>query len=153
MIEIHELASAESAAPIAGRLTLPYDLRQKSRLRAHLDDGSEIGLFLPRGTVLRHGDRLRTATGELIEVCAAAETLSTARSTDPLLLMRAAYHLGNRHVPLQISTDWLRYRHDHVLDDMVRKLGLSVQAEQALFEPEAGAYGGGHTPHHKHRHE
>ena len=148
MLEIHEVADTTSEAPnnaqVTGRLTLPYELRQKSRLRARLDDGAEIGLFLPRGTVLRHGDCLRTDSGGLIEVCAAAECVSTVHSDTPLQLLRAAYHLGNRHVPLQIDTHSLRYRHDHVLDDMVRQLGLSVQVEQAPFEPEAGAYGGGH---------
>ena len=150
MLEVHEFAPADLDAVLVGRLTLPYELRQKSRLRAQLDEGAEIGLFLPRGTVLRHGDRLLTSTGELIEVHAANESVSTASSDDALLLLRAAYHLGNRHVPLQISTHWLRYRHDHVLDDMLRQLGLSIITEQAPFEPEAGAYGGGHQHSHTH---
>jgi len=147
VLEVHEFAPAELQANITRRLTLPYELRQKSRLRARLDEGAEIGLFLPRGTVLRHGDRLLTSTGELIEVRAANECVSTASSDDALLRVRAAYHLGNRHVPLQISAHWLRYRHDHVLDDMLRQLGLSVITEQAPLEPEAGAYSGHHHGH------
>ena len=155
MIEIHEVAGTNTTAPpgadIIGYLTLPYELRQKSRLRTALDDGTEIGLFLSRGTVLRHGDLLSTTEGAMIEVRAAAEKVSTILSRNPLLLMRAAYHLGNRHVPLQIGADYLRYRHDHVLDDMLRKMGLSVSVEQAPFEPESGAYGGQHShPHAKH---
>ena len=131
-------------------LTLPFEQRQKSRLRTRLDSGEEVGLFLPRGTILRHGDRLRADDGRVIEVRAAPETVSTGRTDDPLLLARAAYHLGNRHIALQLGPGWLRYLHDHVLDGMVRELGLEVIGEQAPFEPEAGAYGGSH--HHGHDH-
>lgn len=146
MLEIHERLPEPTAAQAT--LTLPFDQRRKSRLRATLDDGTEVGLFLPRGSVLRHGDRLRAADGRVIEVHAAPETVSTVTAAEPLLLARAAYHLGNRHVPLQIGNSWLRYRHDHVLDEMVVQLGLSVTVGQAPFEPEAGAYGGGHHHHH-----
>ena len=147
-LQIVERLSADS--PAQATLTLPFEQRQKSRLRTRLDSGEEVGLFLPRGTVLRHGDRLRATDGRVTEVRAAPETVSTARVNDPLLLARAAYHLGNRHVALQIGPGWLRYLHDHVLDGMVRELGLEVTCEQAPFEPEAGAYGGGH--HHGHDH-
>lgn len=128
-------------------LTLPFEQRQKSRLRIRLDNGQDAGLFLPRGTVLRHGDRLRATSGLVVEVRAAPEAVSTARADDALLLARAAYHLGNRHVALQLGPGWLRYPYDHVLDDMARELGLTVNREQAPFEPEAGAYGGGHHRH------
>lgn len=84
----------------------------------------------------------------IILVKAAVETVSTVTASNPLLLMRAAYHLGNRHVALQIDSDRLRYLHDHVLDTMLEQLGLSVVREQAPFEPETGAYGGGHHHHH-----
>lgn len=130
-------------------LTLPFEARRKSRLRARLDNGEEAALFLPRGQILRHGDQLRSDSGFLVEVRAAPETVSTAQCTEPTLLARACYHLGNRHVALQIGSGWLRYRHDHVLDDMVRGLGLAVHCEQAPFEPEPGAYqGSGHGHHH-----
>jgi urease accessory protein len=132
-------------------LTLPYELRQKSRLRASLDNGEEIGLLLPRGTVLRGGDYLKSESGEVILVKAADEVVSTVHEKNPMLFARACYHLGNRHVPLQIGEGWLRYLHDHVLDDMVHGLGLQVNCEHAPFEPEAGAYGGGHH-HHDHEH-
>lgn len=128
-------------------LTLPFEQRQKSRLRIRLDNGQDAGLFLPRGTVLRHGDRLRATSGLVVEVRAAPEAVSTARADDALLLARAAYHLGNRHVALQLGPGWLRYPHDHVLDNMAQELGLTVNREQAPFEPEAGAYGGGHHHH------
>jgi urease accessory protein len=149
MLEIRE--RQEGDAPATATLTLPFDLRQRSRLRATLDDGREVGLFLPRGTVLRGGDRLIAADGTVVEVRAADETVSTVRAT-PQSLIHAAYHLGNRHVPLQIGEGWLRYGHDHVLDDMVRGLGLEVSCEEAPFEPEGGAYGGGHSHGHGHSH-
>jgi len=129
------------------QLTLPFGERSKSRLRAVLDNGEEAGLFLERGSVLRHGDLLLADDGRVVQVRAAAESVSTAHSDDALVLARACYHLGNRHVALQIGTGWLRYQHDHVLDDMVRGLGLSVSAELAPFEPEAGAYVSTHAAH------
>ncbi len=150
MLEIRTKLTDDRAA--TARLTLPFEARQKSRLRATLDDGREIGLMLPRGTILRGGDRLEASDGTVVLVEAAAEQLSTVRSAEPTALLRAAYHLGNRHVPVQIGEGWLRYEHDHVLDDMVRQLGLEVCAERAGFEPESGAYGHGHDRHHHHDH-
>ena len=140
-------ASAAAASPAAERLVLPFELRQKSRLRARLASGLEVGLFLERGIVLRGGDLLLAEDGTVVEVVAALETVSTVRDTDATRLARAGYHLGNRHVPVEIGSGWLRYGHDHVLDDMVRGLGLSVVVEQAPFEPEAGAYGHSHADH------
>jgi urease accessory protein len=135
------------------RLVLPFEQRQKSRLRTRLESGVEVGLFLDRGIVLRGGDLLLADGGTVIEVVAAAERVSTVMSTQPLQLARAGYHLGNRHVPVQIGSGWLRYRHDHVLDDMVRGLGLSVTVEQAPFEPEAGAYSHSHGSGQPHDHD
>jgi urease accessory protein len=131
-------------------LTLPFELRVKSRMPVQLDNGENVGLMLPRGTQLRDGDLLRDESGRVIRVCAAPEIVSTARSRDPLLLARACYHLGNRHVALQIETAWVRYATDHVLDDMLCELGLEVVNEIAPFEPEGGAYGGGHGHAHNH---
>ena len=140
-----------------GSVTLPLELRIRSRVKVTLDDGREAGLFLPRGSVLRDGDLVSSLDGIIVEVRAAPETVSTVSSTDPHLLARACYHLGNRHVALQIEPGFVRYQHDHVLDDMVRGLGLHVVVEQAPFEPEPGAYGDyGHAPgqghHHGHMH-
>lgn len=130
-------------------LCLPFEQRCKSRLRAILEDGREVGLVLPRGHVLRGGDCLASGEGVTVRIRAANEQVTTAHSSDPHLLCRAAYHLGNRHVPLQLGEGWLRYQHDHVLDEMLVLLGLEVMSEQAPFEPEAGAYaGGGHGHHH-----
>lgn len=147
MLKVTELIHADTAHELT--LTLPFDLRQKSRLRANLDNGAEVGLMLPRGTILRGGDQLRAEDGTVIRVQAAHETVSTVHVSDARLFACACYHLGNRHVPLQIGDGWLRYQHDHVLDEMLHGLGLSVACEQAPFEPEAGAYGGGHQ-HHEH---
>jgi urease accessory protein len=147
---------AEPGAAPDATLTLPFELRQKSRLRARLDGGEEVALFLTRGRLLRGGDRLRASDGRVIEVRAAAEQVSTASAADREALLRGAYHLGNRHVPVQVGEGFLRYGHDHVLDDMVRGLGLSVTVEQASFEPEGGAYAGhshGHAHDHPHPHE
>jgi urease accessory protein len=135
------------------KLVLPFGDRAKSRLRAVLDNGEEAGLFLERGSVLRNGDLLLAADGRVIEVQAATETVSTVRTVDALMLTRASYHLGNRHVALEIGPGWLRYQHDHVLDDMLRGFGLEVVVEQAPFEPEGGAYvAAAHAHAHPHAH-
>ncbi len=153
MINITEKLSSHTVVPTT-TLTLPFELRQKSRLHTQLDDGTDAGLFLERGTVLRDGDLLRAENGTVIAVRAAAEDVSTAHAHDNHLLARACYHLGNRHVPLQIGDGWVRYQHDHVLDDMLIQLGLHVKFERAAFEPESGAYGGhGHGHHHDHGHD
>lgn len=141
MLNITRKLSA-SATPAQEKLVLPFQLRNKSRLRTTLESGEEVGLILERGSILRGGDLLLAEDGRVVQVVAEAETVSTVRAAEPLALCRASYHLGNRHVALQIGAGWVRYQHDHVLDEMVRGLGLAVTIEQAPFEPEAGAYGG-----------
>lgn len=137
-------------------LTLPYDQRRKSRFLAVLGSGRACGAVLPRGTSLKDGDVLLAEDGTKVRVSAAAESLSVARTSDVFLLTRAAYHLGNRHVNLQIGSGELRYQHDHVLDEMVVELGLAVSVEQLSFEPESGAYssnrGGNSHAHSHHQH-
>jgi len=145
MLTIATKLTDERAADV--QLTLPFELRSKSRLRTVLSTGEEAGLVLDRGTVLRGGDLLLADDGRVVQVVAAVEQVSTVRAGDPWSLARAAYHLGNRHVALEIGSGWVRYLHDHVLDDMVRGLGFEVTVEDAPFEPEAGAYGG-----HQHSH-
>jgi len=142
-----------AAVPASVGITLTLDQRQRRRLRAVLDDGREAGIFLERADGLRAGDCLGSDDGLVVAVRAAAEPLSCVACDDPLLLARACYHLGNRHVPLQIAAGRLCYPHDHVLDAMVRGLGLMVTCEQAPFEPEPGAYGdarGQDAHHHEH---
>ncbi|SOZ37483.1 urease accessory protein UreE [Cupriavidus neocaledonicus] len=133
----------------APKLVLPFADRSKSRLRAVLDNGADAALFLPRGTVLRGGDLLVAEDGSFIEVRAAAESVLEVRAQDPHALMRAAYHLGNRHTPVEIGRDYLRLEYDAVLADMLRRLGVQAERAELPFEPEAGAYGGGH----KHGHD
>jgi urease accessory protein len=123
------------------KLTLPFEQRQKSRLRAQADNGEEVALILPRGRVLRGGDRVAATDGREVEIVAAAEKLLHIESAE---LARVAYHLGNRHVPLQVGPGFLRIAEDHVLEEMARKLGARVSHVEAPFEPEAGAYGHQH---------
>lgn len=136
----------EPKAVATERLELTFDTRCKSRLRTQLASGEECGLFLERGTVLRGGDKLIANDGRIVEVIAAPEKLMEALSGDPLLITKAAYHLGNRHVAVQLLPGKLRFTADHVLGEMVRGLGLKVSEIEAPFEPESGAYGahGGH---------
>jgi urease accessory protein len=136
----------------AARLILPFELRQRSRLLAVMDSGEEVGLLLPRGTVLRGGDRLQVSDGRLVEVVAAPEEVSIVRGADARTLARAAYHLGNRHVSVQITGDSLRFLRDHVLDDMLRGLGMKIEADVLPFEPEAGAYSASNSHGHSHGH-
>lgn len=138
----------------ATTLTLTFERRARSRQRAVLDDGSAALLALPRGTLLRDGDRIADAGGFAVRIRAAPEPVSTAASADPVALLRAAYHLGNRHIAVQIGPGWLRYLHDHVLDDMLRTQGLEVGLARLPFEPEGGAYGPARADHHHgHGHE
>ncbi len=150
MIELTKLLNKKIKADTT--LTLPIEQRVRSRLKVTLDDGRDAGLFLPRGTLIRGGDCLSDSDGLIIEIIAADETVSTLHCDDTTKLARAAYHLGNRHIPLQIESNWLRYQHDHVLDEMLQQMGLNVIVESAPFEPEAGAYQ--QAPHqHNHNHD
>ena len=160
MRKIVEKVAATLAASVA--VTLEHSDRQKSRGLLRLDDGSEAALLLERGTGLQHGDHLLADDGTVVLVQAALEGLSVVTARDPLELARAAYHLGNRHIAVQINALRLAYLHDHVLDDMVRELGFQVSFAAERFEPESGAYGHGHAhlshPHghghgHAHDHE
>ena len=129
------------------QLSLPFELRQKSRLRTKLASGEEAGLFLEHGSILRGGDCLRANDGRIVLVVAADEELMEAKCVTPFQLVRAAYHLGNRHVPVQIGEGWLRFQADDVLAQMLRGLKATVSKVSAPFEPEAGAYAGGHSHH------
>lgn len=137
----------EFSTPATEWLVLPFELRQKSRLRTRLASGEEAALFLERGAVLRGGDRLLAADGRVIEIVAAPERLLVVRAKDRRELARAAYHLGNRHIPVEVGADTLKLEYDHVLEQMLRGLGVEATEESGPFEPEAGAYGGGHRHH------
>jgi len=146
------IEKVESSENVDGSVTLDLQQRVKSRLKTRSDSGDDIGIFMERGTILEDGDLLRDLEGYVLEVVAASETLSSIYSDDPLLLARACYHLGNRHVELQIKNTSIHYRHDHVLDDMIKSFGLDVVIESLPFQPENGAYHS-HADSHSHSHE
>ena len=136
---------------VRGALRLPFEARQKSRLRTRLVSGEEVGLLLPRGEILRGGDLVTASDGRVIEVVAEPEKVLHVECRTPADLAKAAYHLGNRHVPVQVGEGFLRLAADHVLEEMLQQLGAKVSAVEAPFEPEAGAYAGGH--HHEGEHD
>jgi urease accessory protein len=153
MDEFIELSSARGAA--ADSVCLDFRHREKTRQRARLESGEAIAILLPRGTRLRAGDVIVSRSGRRVAVAAAPESVSTVRAPDASALARVAYHLGNRHVRLQVGDGWVRYLADHVLDAMVLGLGAEPEAETAPFEPEPGAYhtdAGAPTPTHAHGH-
>jgi len=128
----------------AASVELDWDVRQKSRFDATDSQGRALGVFLPRGTVVRGGDVLVAEDGSLIVAQAAAQPVLVVKHCAdhgaPFDLLRAAYHLGNRHVQLELKPDHLKLEPDHVLADMLRQMHLIVTEENAAFEPEAGAY-------------
>jgi urease accessory protein len=130
------------------QLKLPFDLRQKSRLRTKLVDGEDAWLLLQRGDILRGGDKLLANDGRVVEVVSEIEDVLNVECANAMALARAAYHLGNRHVPVQVGDGFLRIAADHVLAEMLKGLGAILTAMQAPFEPEAGAYGGAGHHHH-----
>ncbi len=138
---------ATVAGTVHAQLKLTFDLRQKSRLRTKLVDGEEAWLMMPRGEILRGGDLLQAADGRIVEVVSETEDVLHVTCVDAAALARAAYHLGNRHVPVQVGDGFLRIAADHVLAGMLTGLGASLTPMRAAFEPEAGAYGGGHHHH------
>ena len=156
MIQISKLiAQGQGLAPIllkrAATLELDWDIRQKSRFDCTDSLGRQLGVFLPRGTVVRGGDVMVAEDGSMVRVQAAPQavlrvTACTAHGT-PFDLTRAAYHLGHRHVPIELKPDHLKIEPDHVLADMLRSMHLIVNAVEEAFEPEGGAYrASGHSP-------
>jgi urease accessory protein len=141
----------------ASTIELDWDVRQKSRFDAIDSTGRSLGVFLPRGTVARGGDVLVAEDGSLIRVIAAPQSVlkithCTQHGT-PYDLIRAAYHLGNRHVPIELKPDHLKIEPDHVLADMLRAMHLIVHEVEEAIEPENGAYAaGGHHTHDEHSH-
>ena len=161
MLHIHKLIPLGRglAAVLVRRattLTLDWDLRARSRFDAVDSEGRAVGVFLPRGSVLRGGDVLLAEDGSLVRVLAAPQALLKVRHCpehgSPFDLLRAAYHLGNRHVALELQPDHLKLEPDPVLADMLRAMHLLVDEVLEAFEPEAGAYGGGQGHAHGHSH-
>ena len=129
------------------RLELSFEERRKARQRTRLEDGEEVALFLDRGTILRGGDCLQAEDGRIVRIVAAPEALMEVTAADAPILARAAYHLGNRHCPVEVGEGQLRFPADRVLAEMLAGLGLEARPVNAPFEPEAGAYAGGHHHH------
>jgi urease accessory protein len=140
------LAPGDGAEPTLV-LTLDHHQRRRARLKVSLPSGETVALALPRGRALKDGDRvLAESSSRVARVRAAPEHVSVVATSDSRLLLRAAYHLGNRHVALAVERDRLVYPHDHVLDGMCRELGLEVSVQLLPFEPEGGGYAGhGHA--------
>lgn len=141
----------------ASTVELDWDTRSKSRFDATDSTGRHLGIFLPRGQVLRGGDVLVTEDGSLVRVVAAPQTVLRVTPCPhhgtPLDLPRAAYHLGNRHIALEVHGDHLQLEPDGVLADMLRAMHLIVTPIEAPFEPEGGAYAAAATSHdHGHDH-
>lgn len=141
----------------AATVALDWDVRQKSRFDATDSQGRALGIFLPRGTVVRGGDILVAEDGSLIQAVAAPQAVLVitpcAEHGSPFDLTRAAYHLGNRHVQIELKPDHLKIEPDHVLADMLRAMHLTVTEQTVAFEPEGGAYAaGGHSHGHGHGH-
>lgn len=153
------LAQGRGLAPVllerAASVELDWDVRQKSRFDATDSLGRELGVFLPRGTVVRGGDVLVAEDGSLVRVTAAPQPVLVIRPCSehgtPFDLTRAAYHLGNRHVAIELQADHLKIEPDHVLADLLRRMHLIVSEAQAAFEPEGGAYQAA-PGHHGHAH-
>ncbi|TAL00101.1 MAG: urease accessory protein UreE [Aquabacterium sp.] len=141
----------------AASVELDWDVRQKSRFDATDSTGRALGVFLPRGTAVRGGDVLVAEDGSMIRVLAAPQPVLVitpcTEHGSPFDLVRAAYHLGNRHVQIELQPDHLKIEPDHVLADMLRAMHLTVKETTAAFEPEGGAYSaGGHAHGHGHEH-
>ncbi|CAE6938095.1 Urease accessory protein UreE [Pseudomonas marincola] len=147
MLVIHQRIAAQPDWD--AELLLTFEARSKSRLRTFSTTGEDVGLFLERGQPpLYDGECLRAEDGRIVRVCARPEQLLHVTCATPFELMRAAYHLGNRHVALQLGDGWLRLPDDYVLKAMLEQLGAKVELIEAAYQPEHGAYGGGH--HHSH---
>jgi urease accessory protein len=151
LLRIEQVATDTSLACTVS-IELPFDRRVVSRQRVMLSDGREAGLFLPRGSLLRGGDVVLAVDGTAIKINAAQEAVLQVTAIEPLALTRAAYHLGNRHVPVEVGPNYLRLEYDYVLKQMLEGLGVQVTEAMAPFEPEGGAYGGyaGHGGEHRH---
>ena len=161
MIQVSKLiAQGRGLAPAlikrAATVELDWDVRQKSRFSATDSSGRELGIFLPRGMVVRGGDVLVAEDGSMVRVIAAPQPVmvitACAQHGTPFDLTRAAYHLGNRHVPIELQPDHLKIEPDHVLAEMLRAMHLTVVEDNAAFEPESGAYASGGHSHDGHSH-
>lgn len=137
--------STDAASPNAPRLALAYHDRVKSRLAALLPDGRAVAITLPRGSVMRGGAVLAGDGGACVVIDAVSEPLARVTAGSPLALLRAVYHLANRHVAAQLAPDAVLIERDPVLERMLAGLGTRVEHIEAPFEPESGAYDAAHS--------
>ncbi len=152
MIRVESIHAAGTwTGPAADRVMIDFDRRHRRRLVLTAETGQELLIDLPHAVRLHDGDGLELADGGIVAVVAQAEPLLEIHAHGPAELVRIAWHLGNRHLPVQLLGDRIRIRADHVIADMVHQLGGHAHAIEAPFDPEAGAYAGGHT--HAHDHE
>jgi len=147
MLEIHQRLGVDYCATVDEQVVLTHEQREKGRLRTQADSGREVRIFLDRGKPLQVGEILLSQCGKHIVIEGAEEPVTTARCDDWQQFCRACYHLGNRHVKVQLGECWLRLSPDHVLEEMLQLLGLTLSHEQAIFVPESGAYRHGHHNH------
>jgi len=147
---IHRRAGHWPKENITGTLTLDFDARHRRRIRLAADEGEDILLDLPNAVAMADGDGLQLEDGSWLMVQAAAEHIVEIRHKDPNQLVRLAWHLGNRHLPTEFQDQLLRIRPDHVIEHMLRGFGAELTKAHAPFQPEGGAYGGGHGDHHSH---
>ena len=148
-----ENAGAWPREDAAGRVTLTYDDRHRRRMRLVADDGTDFLLDLERVVLLQDGDGLAMEDGSWIEVAASPEDVVDVHGANHRATARLAWHLGNRHLPVQIMEDGgIRFRYDHVIEEMVQGLGGETARKMAAFTPEGGAYEGNGHHHHDHTH-
>ncbi len=150
MLEVYERLGTGVAGVIHERLILDHEKRQKGRFRAMTAHGTVLRIFLERGQALAVGEVLRSQCGKNILVEGAGEKVAIGTTDDWEEFSRACYHLGNRHVKVQVGDRWLRMKPDHVLEAMLTGLGLSVRYDEAVFDPENGAYAKGSRSSHDH---
>src|SRR5215469_4498380 len=148
---IHRTAGHWPEEKAIGSLTLDFDARHRRRLRLTADHGEDILLDLQKTVAMTEGDGLQLDDGTWLRVKAAAESIVQVRHRDPHQLVRLAWHLGNRHLPTEIRDSALHIRPDHVIEEMLQGFGAELESVEAPFQPEGGAYGGGHS--HQHHHD
>lgn len=147
MLEVHERIGMHCHDPVSAVVVLTHEQRERGRLKLVSKEGEEVRVFLPRGQPLQVNEYLKTTCGKVVQIEGAVESVALASAEDWHTFARACYHLGNRHTKIEIGRRWLRIKPDHVLEDMLHRLGLIVTHEEAVFNTENGAYAHGHHHH------
>ncbi|MFN4329180.1 MAG: urease accessory protein UreE [Limnobacter sp.] len=154
MLDIYHRLGTHCHEPVTAVVTLTHEQRERGRMRLFSQTGEEVRLFLDRGRPLEVGEYLKSECGRVVKVEGAIEDVVQATCADWTVFSKACYHLGNRHVKVEVGERWLRIKPDHVLEDMLSQLGLQLRPMQTVFVPESGAYArGGHAHTHDHHHE